>query len=483
LALAWGVIQGILPAVNGDLVSWPRRAIHRCARAVLFGIPLLQACGSDDSTSPAPPPAAVPNIKQIDVAATSARNVRITWKPEADAQIGIQRRGPGDTGFAEVGRRAGSHGRFLDLALDPGQRYSYRLVACIADTCGTPSAAFDVTTPASELPPMHVTVPATGTADDIVVFGTYLVSETVFEEGHMAAVDRAGRIVWEYATHELGPVTEIQPLGDGTIATAQFWYLVQLDLDGTERFRWTGSAVHHDIDQLDDGRFAVLFFDRFESPPGYMRLGDGIQVLDAGGGLVSWQWRARDHIPLSDINEADMLDEVYGLGHDWTHSNAITFLHDATKVLLNVRNLNRMYMIDVASGEPDWVMGDGGDFGAGLWDHAHDPQILDDRHIMLFDNGLMRPDPKFSRVIEIEFEPANKRASIVWEYRETPDFVSLALGSAQTQDNGNIFITDGINGRLLEVDRDKQKRWEMQVAGGYWIYKAVPVPRTFFTEW
>lgn len=161
----------------------------------MFGIPLLQACGSDDSTSPAPPPAAVPNIKQIDVAATSARNVRITWKPEADAQIGIQRRGPGDTGFAEVGRRAGSHGRFLDLALDPGQRYSYRLVACIADTCGTPSAAFDVTTPASELPPMHVTVPATGTADDIVVFGTYLVSETVFEEGHMAAVDRAGRIV------------------------------------------------------------------------------------------------------------------------------------------------------------------------------------------------------------------------------------------------------------------------------------------------
>jgi hypothetical protein len=102
---------------------------------------------------------------------------------------------------------------------------------------------------------------------------------------------------------------------------------------------------------------------------------------------------------------------------------------------------------------------------------------------MIMDNGLRRPDPKFSRAIEVEFDPDAKTAEVVWEYRETPDFYSFALGSAQKQDNGNVLIVDGTNGRLLEVTPDKRKVWELKVETYYWIYKAVTVPREFFTEW
>lgn len=298
----------------------------------------------------------------------------------------------------------------------------------------------------------------------------------------MAAVDRDGRIMWEYATYEWGPITEVQPLDDGTIATGQYQHLVQIDLDGTELYRWTETSAKHDIDRLPDGRWAFLFFDAFESEPGYTRLGDGVILLNQAGTAVEWEWRARDHIPWDDVNEADLDNIEMGLGHDWTHANAITFDDAGTKVLVNIRNLNRIYKIDVATKETDWIMGDGGDFGAGLWDHCHDPQFLDDNHVLIFDNGLQR-EPSFSRVIEVEFDAEDKTAEIVWEYRETPDFYSFALGSAQLQDSGNILVTDGINGRVLEVTRDKQKVWEVLIEKYYWSYKAVSVPRSFFTEW
>lgn len=438
------------------------------------------SCGSSDDTPSSGPPSTLENVTVI---AVSARNARVTWTPKTDGEVVIERAAAGSSAFTEVGRKAADRGRFLDLALDPESSYAYRLKACTGARCETPSAPSTITTPATELPSLEVTVPSAGAADDLVMFGAYRLEANVYKISRLAAVDRTGRIVWEYVSHEFGPLTEVQPLADGTIATGQFMSLVQIDLDGSEVYRWKGGTAEHDIDELSDGRFAFLFFDTFESEPGFTRLGDGIQIINQDGVTVDWEWRARDHIPLTDYNEQDLHDIEAGLGHDWTHTNAITVDEKSNQVLANVRNLNRIYAIDMASGEPNWIMGDGGDFGGGLWDHCHDPQFIDDHHVLIMDNGLRRPEPKFSRAIEVEFDPAAKTAQVVWEYRETPDFYSFALGGATLQDDGNILITDGTNGRVVEVTRDKQKIWEMRLETYYWIYKAVTVPRSFFTEW
>jgi len=437
---------------------------------------LLIGCGDEE-----PDPGNPSTLQNVEVTAVSPRNIRITWTPIPDAEVRILRGAPGE-GYVEVARKDGDHGRFLDLALEPELSYAYRLTVCRDEVCEGAYQTSSVVTPASMFPSLEVTVPASGTADNLVLFGVYHLSAELYTEGHMAAVDREGRIVWEYATYEWGPITEVQPLPDGTIATGQNQYLVQIDLDGSEVYRWMETTAQHDIDRLPDGRWAFLYFDPFESEPGYTRLGDGIAILNASGTAVEWDWRARDHIPLTDVNETDLLDQEMGLGHDWTHGNAITVTDGGDKVLVNIRNLNRIYQIDVATKQTDWIMGDGGDFGAGLWDHCHDPQFLDDHHVLLFDNGLRR-QPKFSRAIEIEFDPDAKTAEVVWEYRETPDFYSLALGSAQLQDSGNILITDGFNGRLVEVTREKEKAWELLFEKYYWSYKAVTVPRSVFTEW
>ena len=443
--------------------------------APLLLLALLCGCSSSDH--------APSSLQDVQAVAVSARNIRISWTPQDGAEVVIQRSVPGSPAFIEVARKQSTHGRFLDLGLDPETPYAYKLTLCRDDVCETPFSTGAIATPPTEFPSVELTVAATGTADDLVIFGTYRLSATVFKEGHMVAVDRTGKIVWEYATHEWGPITEVQPLADGTLVTGQFQTLVQVDLDGREVYRWTGTDAHHDIDELADGRLGFISADPFESEPGYTRMGDAIRILNHERTAIEWEWRARDHIVLSDANELDLQDNLLGLGHDWTHANALTFNADASKVIVNLRNLNRIYQIDVATKQTDWIMGEGGDFGAGIWDHSHDPEFLDEHHVLIMDNGMRRPEPQFSRVIEVEFDPAAKTSAVVWEYRETPDFYNFALGSVHRQDNGNVFITDGTNGRLLEVTREKQKVWELKVEKYFWVYKAVTVPREFFTAW
>lgn len=471
---------------NNCLVPWdsgailppvlPSRRLVLSRSSVLLAAGLALSCSDDKPTVENPS-----SLTGVEATAVSPRNVRIRWQPMADAQVVIHRAASGK-GYQEVGRKDASHGRFLDLALDPESSYTYRLTVCRNDACEQPHQTGSVSTPASAFPSFDITVPSVNPGDDVAVFGVYRIAAELFREGHMAAVDRTGRVIWEYETFEWGPITEVQPLPDGTLATGQNQYLVHIDLDGTELFRWTQTTARHDIDRLADGRWAFLYFDPFEVE-GETRLGDGIAVLNPEGTAIEWQWAGREHIPWTDVNEEDLATNELGLGQDWTHSNSITFDETGSKVLLNVRNLNRIYKIDVATQQVDWIMGDGGDFGEGIWDHSHDPQFLADDRVLIFDNGYRRPSPQYSRVIEVEFDPSQKRAEIVWEYRETPDFYSFALGSAQAMPNGNVLVTDGINGRLVEVSRDKQKVWELVIQKYYWSYKAVNVPRSFFTDW
>lgn len=442
----------------------------------------LPAC-SDDDTASVPQP--IGAVQQVDAQVVSARNIRITWA-DAPAEWVVIERASGDGTFEQVARKQASRQRFLDLALQPETSYRYRVMACSDEqTCGEPVTTESLTTPASQLPTMKVLTTTDQAADTIAIFGVFRYFDPyVRDYGQMMAVDKSGTIVWEYRTEEWGPITELEPLADGTLATGQFMYLVQIDLDGTERYRFSKTTAHHDIDQLSDGRFAFLEFDTFEEPPGYVVLSDSIGILNDNNTDVAWRWVARDHIPLNDADPADMEMDMFKLGHDFTHANAITFDEAHQKIYLNLRNLDRIYKIDYPSGNVDWIMGRGGDFGEGLWSHSHDPIFVAEDRFLVFDNGNRRGpgEAPYSRVIEVQFDEAQKKAEIVWEYRESPDFYSIGLGSAHLEPNGNVLVNDGFNGRVLEVTRDKQVVWEISLPLQQ-IYKVVTVPREFFSEW
>jgi len=93
--------------------------------------------------------------------------------------------------------------------------------------------------------------------------------------------------------------------------------------------------------------------------------------------------------------------------------------------------------------------------GSGMWLLQHQPTLLENGHVLLFDN--LGNDLK-SKVIE--FNPLSKE--VVWSYRgsETAPFFSKTLGSCQRLPNGNTLITESNNGRAFEVTPQKEIVWE-----------------------
>ena len=193
---------------------------------------------------------------------------------------------------------------------------------------------------------------------------------------------------------------------------------------------------------------------------------------------------------------------------------------------MNSRQFNRIYKIGYPSGSIEWILGDNGDFGHGLFSQAHDPEFSfeTDAHgnlvtkILLFDNGSCRPsgpcppdeepcppdmDP-YSRALEIRIEneddPASRSASITWKWPSpsSPDFeanrfYSKVMGDADRLPNGNVLITSSAEegdfmdlenpslSHLIEVKRDGTLTggrvvWEMKTNKGYWIYRAQRIP-------
>jgi len=431
-----------------------------------------------------------PRPENVQIAAVSPRNIRIQWSPmDQDVEVVILRDDYSDGNFVEVARKPGPHGRFLDLALSPITSYQYKLTACGQDGCGDPVVTEEAITPPSDLPNLPVNVHTEKASNLVVFFGLAASTDGANSPSRFVAMRKDGTIVWEYYTPHDGTASEIELLSDHKIAVVKYLSMSLVDLDGTELFQNNERTAHHDIDQMADGRFTHLTFDSFDNPNQLdtvkKLLGDGIVILGQDHKTVEWSWMSKDHISTDDSNWWDMQSDFLGMGRDWTHSNAVIFDEAHGWVYLNVRNLNRFYKIAYPSGEVLWVMGDGGDFGQGLWSHAHDPHFTAPNKFMLFDNGRLRSGTTqlFSRAIEIEFDAEAKTASIVWEYRENPDFFADALGSAEPHDDGTVLITDGPNARLFEVTREKEKTWEMKIGTGWAIYKAVSAPESFLTEW
>lgn len=94
-------------------------------------------------------------------------------------------------------------------------------------------------------------------------------------------------------------------------------------------------------------------------------------------------------------------------------------------------------------------------WGPGNLSKPHHPALLENGHILIFDNGVER---RHSRVVELD--PPSKK--IVWEYQSDPaqQFFSVSRGSSQRLPNGNTLITESDKGRVFEVSYGKEIMWE-----------------------
>jgi hypothetical protein len=184
-------------------------------------------------------------------------------------------------------------------------------------------------------------------------------------------------------------------------------------------------------------------------------------------------------------------NQYTGETQDWTHANSLDILPNGN-ILMSLRHLNQVIAIKPDFSGIAWQLGGPeSDFSFpnpnDQFYHQHFAHMLPNGHILLFDNGNLRPAEQggqYSRALELALNFDTLQAVKVWEYRNTPDLYASAVGSVVRMDNGNTltdFGADDVNNpkvfHLVEVDPQGKPVASTQIIspGKNIQYRALPV--------
>lgn len=179
-----------------------------------------------------------------------------------------------------------------------------------------------------------------------------------------------------------------------------------------------------------------------------------LQEVDVASGELLFEWRASDHVEMTDTKTSPdaVEDDPKGSEEDpfdWFHVNSATLTPDGD-VVLSARNTHAVYRVDRETGEVEWVLGgtssdfdmEGPDDGTGAqfaW--QHDAQLHDDGTLTLFDNQGDPPVGERSRGLRLALDTDAMTASVLQEWLPTdPTMIAGSQGNLQVLDNGNVVI-------------------------------------------
>jgi len=196
-----------------------------------------------------------------------------------------------------------------------------------------------------------------------------------------------------------------------------------------------------------------------------------IQELDSQRNVV-FQWRSWDHFQITDATHEDLTAATI----DYVHSNALELDTDGN-ILLSSRHMDEITKIDRTTGQILWRWGGKHNQFTVLNDsigfsHQHAIRLLQDGDLVLFDNGNFHT-PNFSRAVEYSFDETQKTATLVWQYRNTPDIYGSAMGYVQRLPNGNTLIGWGTGSTAVtEIAPDGSKVFQLSFDPGIFSYRA-----------
>jgi len=175
-----------------------------------------------------------------------------------------------------------------------------------------------------------------------------------------------------------------------------------------------------------------------------------IQEIDRAKRVV-FQWRSWDHFKFTDATHLNLTAPSL----DYVHGNAIELDRDGN-LLISSRHMDEITKISRETGEILWRLGGRNN----QFRFTNDPIGFSRQHhirrlpsgtITLFDNGNFHLPP-FSRAVEYRLDEKKKTATLVWQFRRTPDTFGFALGSVQRLPTGNTLIGWGAtNPSVTEV--------------------------------
>ena len=229
-------------------------------------------------------------------------------------------------------------------------------------------------------------------------------------------------------------------------------------IDRRSRLIWGfGGKCHHDLDLDADGNIWVLTREALVVPhlhPDEPVLLDYVTMLDPNGVILH-------SVPLLEAFERSPYAHLLpapGSSGDIFHTNTLELLDGsladrvpafgAGNILISVREMDAIAVLDPRAGVIVWA-------AQGGWARQHEPTVLANGRILLFDN--MGHDGH-SRVMEID--PVT--LDTVWEYADsvaTPLY-SQTCGLSRRLPSGNTLIVESDNGRAFEVTPDRMIVWE-----------------------
>jgi hypothetical protein len=269
-------------------------------------------------------------------------------------------------------------------------------------------------------------------------------------------------LYWRKAT--LLPNGDLLAIFVATGDTPWGYGMVKLDKDSNVLWSYLGQT-HHDFDIAADGRIYGLTHEMrrttFEKHPQLTvpRLDDFVVVLSPEGeelkkvSILDALARSRYEWLLNRVPWYNKHDFIHTNNVDVIESGEVAALPFAKEgqVLLSFRDINTLALLDLDSEEIVWAL-------RGSWIAQHDPDILPNGNLLVYDNlGGFGEDGR-TRILEID--PVT--TGIEWSYvgsLEQP-FFSEARGAQERLPNGNTLITETAGGRLVEVSQDGRIVWE-----------------------
>lgn len=191
-----------------------------------------------------------------------------------------------------------------------------------------------------------------------------------------------------------------------------------------------------------------------------------VQEFTAAGELI-FQWRAWDHYDIRDSTA------------DFPHFNAIDVDEDG-HILVSARHLSETTKINRNTGEIIWRLSGSKSSFTFLNDplngtsYQHSISALGNGRYMVFDNGNNH-NPQVSRAVEYQLNLTNRNATMVWQFRDTPEEFSGFMGNAQRLPNGNTLI-NWVYDKIVEVDSNGAKQFEMNLVGFNTLYRVYRFP-------
>lgn len=233
--------------------------------------------------------------------------------------------------------------------------------------------------------------------------------------------------------------------------------MIKLDKDSNLLWSFKGRC-HHALFVDEDGYIFTLSrrerkeHDRLQLEGPILE--DFITVLDANGREVkSFSLLTC----LLDSKYAPLAADI-PKKNDVFHTNAIEVLDGRFvdrypmfkkgHILVSIPTLNMIAIVDPEEEIFTWAL-------TGMWRYQHEPTVLDNGNLLLFDNAGNHGKSKV-----VEFNPATQE--VAWAYRGSDKdvFWSETLGANQRLPNGNTLITESNNGRAFEVTPENEIVWE-----------------------